>query len=234
MAGRVLLPEGDASENHEKSVLLAVKTELLDVKEKINPLLFIVNLGLGLPLGSALPDPSLLFSSGSISLGLTSRPAVKGQNSGGKEKVLLGVGPKTNTQPVWWVKTSLGLYSLNRGMSPSIGPNSSTGGPPSPGPTQNQSTGAFDHFPIIILPVLSPVNEVLEKVLQDASPSIVIDSATLFVVSPPCKGGNNMQRGDFPSSSRLSTISQMEETAIVPLVDLLPCRSCPFPVFFSW
>lgn len=38
MASRVLLPDGDASENHEKSVLLAVKTELLDVKEKINPL----------------------------------------------------------------------------------------------------------------------------------------------------------------------------------------------------
>lgn len=65
-----------------RRVFYWMKTELLDAKEKINPLLFIVNLGLGLPLGSALPNPSLLFSSGLFSLGLPSRPTVNGLNSG--------------------------------------------------------------------------------------------------------------------------------------------------------
>lgn len=97
-----------------------------------------------------------------------------------KKRFCWGLGLRQILGPCSKVKTSPGLSSLNRGISPSIGPNSSRGGPPSPSPTQNQPIDAFDHFPIIILLVLSPVNEVLEKVLRDASPSTVIDSATLL------------------------------------------------------
>ncbi|KAG6631918.1 uncharacterized protein LOC122291710 isoform X2 [Carya illinoinensis] len=50
MVGGDVLPEGVALENHEKSVLMAMKTELLEVKEHMNSLLSKVDSCLGLSL----------------------------------------------------------------------------------------------------------------------------------------------------------------------------------------
>lgn len=102
MVGGDVLPEGVALENHEKSVLMAMKTELLEVKEHMNSLLSKVDSCLGLSLGS--------YSFGSLSPSSHSELVVKEsvdkglvvKRGGVKEKALVGDGPKTYSRLVWW------------------------------------------------------------------------------------------------------------------------------------
>lgn len=107
-------------------------------------------------MGSALLDPCLSVSSKSISQGLRSGPV-----GGGKEKALVGVGPRMVSWPVWRAKH-------DRGSSSGEGPNSLMDGPPLLGLTKNLSMGCSNHLPVFIPPILSPTNEIFDKVLQDA------------------------------------------------------------------
>lgn len=121
-----------------RSLLLAMRTELPKVKEKIN-LLSKVNLGLGSSLGSTLPNPSCLALSRSLSLGLNLGLVVKGsivnglvikQSTGGsKENALLGVWPRANSQLMWQAKTFHGSSLFEEGASSFARPSLSMDGP---------------------------------------------------------------------------------------------------------